>query len=194
MNTKMNLVTINGPLGCGKTWTVDRISAMNQNVIFHRVSWQDSLKKAAMALLGVPIHFSYDLFKKTDYYGKTGRQWMIDLSEGFVKQHDPLFFSKVMHSTMQMEHANHALMTHKKHVFIADSNGFENELDYFRVQEDVNLLACSIEPLHLRERRGLPWIDGDSRFNLAAKCTLVAEDSTEMLGKLNAALQRRNWI
>ena len=85
-------------------------------------------------------------------------------------------------------------VTGKKHVFIADSNGFENELDYFRVQEDVNLLACSIEPLHLRDRRGLPWIEGDSRFNLAAKCTLVAEDSTEMLGKLGAALNRRGWV
>ena len=191
MNTKMNLVTLNGPLGCGKTWTADRVAAVNPDVLFHRVSWQDCLRRAAMALLGVKeIQVSYDLFKKTDYYGKTGRQWMIDLSEGFAKQHDPLFFSKVMHDTMR----NVICVPNKKHVFIADSNGFENELDYFRVQEDVNLLACSIEPLHLQDRRGLPWIDGDSRFNLAAKCTLVAEDSTEMLGKLNAALQRRNWI
>lgn len=190
MNTKLNLVTLNGPLGCGKTWTVERIVAMNPDVLFHRVSWQDCLRKAAMALLGVPIHFSYDVFKKTDYYGKTGRQWMIDMSEGFAKQHDPLFFSKVMHDTIR----NVIRVPRKKHVFIADSNGFENELDYFRVQEDVSLLACSIEPLHLQDRRGLPWIESDSRFNLAHKCTLVAEDSTEMLGKLNAALQRRGWI
>lgn len=191
MNTKMNLVTINGPLGVGKTWTVDRLAAMNPDVLFHRVSWQNCLRKAAMALLGVhEIQVSYDVFKKTDYFGKTGRQWMIDMSEGFAKRHDELFFSKVMHQTMR----DTILVPRKKHVFIADSNGFENELAYFKVQEDVNVLACSIEPPDMKERRGLPWIDGDSRFNLAAKCSVVAPDSTEALVLITGALQRRGWI
>lgn len=191
MDMKLNLVTINGPLGVGKSWTAERLEAIHSHICIHRISFQDCLRKASMALLGVdPNHISYDVFKKAEYLGKTGRQWMIDMSEGFAKSHDPLFFSKIMHQTMRTS----LLTPNRKHLFVADSNGFESELDYFKVQEDVNLLACSIEPLEYREHRGEPWVEGDSRFNLAHKCTLVAEDSTEMLGKLNAALQRRGWV
>lgn len=188
----MKLVTINGPLGVGKSWTADRVTELlkGRPVAVHRVSFQDPLRKAAMALLGVnPELVSYDDFKKTEYLGKSGRRWMIDMSEEFAKSHDEEFFSKIMHQTMRFTHRPYG----KKHIFIADSNGFESELAYFRVQLDIDLLACSIEPPGSAER-GEPWIPGDSRYNLAHKCTLVHEDSTTMAHAILNALERRGWV
>lgn len=188
---RMKLVTINGPLGVGKSWTADRVTELlrGRPVVIHRVSFQDPLREAAMALLGVnPAHVSYDDFKRAEFMGASGRSWMIRLSEDFAKKFDPEFFSKVMHQKMLLtpQPAN------KKHIFIADSNGFESELDYFRVQTDIDLLPCSIEP-EGSAPRGEPWIPGDSRFNLAHKCNLVHEDSTTMAHAILSALERRGW-
>lgn len=185
----MKLVTLNGPLGIGKSWTANRVTELLPHVMVFRVSFQDSLRKAAMALVEVSeAQVPYSVFKDTDYYGLTGRQWMINMSENFAKKHDPLFFSRVMHQTMRTQ----PQPMHKKAIFIADSNGFESEIDYFRVQTDIDLLACSIEPPDSAPR-GTPWIEGDSRFNLAHKCGLVREDSTQMAHAIIKSLENRGW-
>lgn len=186
----MKLVTLNGPLGVGKSWAADRVAQLLPDLMIFRVSFQDPLRKAAMALLGVSeSQVPYSVFKDTIYFGLTGREWMIQMSEDFAKQREPLFFSKVMHLTMR----NQLQPVKRKAIFMADSNGFESELDYFRVQPDIDLLACSIEPPDSAPR-GTPWIPGDSRFNLAHKCTLVREDSTQMAHAIVDALERRGWV
>lgn len=194
MSEKIRFVAINGPLGVGKSWVANhlesRIAASSRIRIF-RVSFQDVLRKAAMNLLGVP-NADYDVFKKTDYYGKTGRQWMIDLSESFVKPHRETFFSEVLHDSMRDLMLTVPMGT--KNLFIADSWGFESEINYFRAQLDVDTLTCAIEPPGLHERRGLPWVAGDSRYNLAAMASVIAHDSTSMLELLQRALDRRGWI
>lgn len=194
MNRMIKFVAINGPLGVGKSWVAANLEkelAVTSRTRILRVSFQDCLRKGVMTLLDV-ADWDYDIFKKTEFYGKTGRQWMIDASENFMKSQDPYIFSKILHDRMailrdQVPHGSRAL-------FVADSWGFESEGDYFRAQSDVVMLTCCIEPPNMSERRGLPWIEGDSRFNLAHKSTIIAPDSTAMLKQLKAALDRRGWI
>lgn len=193
MSEKIRFVAINGPLWVGKSWVADqleqRLAATSRTRIF-RVSFQDVLRKGVMNLLGVP-NIDYGVFKKTLYYGKSGRQWMIDASENFMKSHDEQIFSKILHDTMN-DHML-AVPMGTRNLFIADSWGFESEINYFRAQPEVDVLACSIEPPG-HAPRGELWIPGDSRYNLAHMASVVAEDSTSMLEKLERALDRRGWI
>jgi hypothetical protein len=46
----------------------------------------------------------------------------------------------------------------------------------------------------MQDRRGKPWVPHDSRFNLADKCNVIAQDSSSMLLSLQAALERRGWV
>lgn len=193
MSEKIRFVAINGPRGVGKSWVADHLEqriAATTRVRIHRVSFQDVLRKGAMNLLGVP-NADYDSFKRSTYFGKTGRQWMISLSEDFMKiQAEEQVFSMILHETM-----NDIMLSVPigyKNLFIADSWGFESEINYFRVQPEVDVLACSIEPPG-HAHRGEPWITGDSRYNLAHMASVVAEDSTSMLEKLERALDRRGW-
>lgn len=192
-----NFVCFNGPLGAGKSWVCDRLNEHYSNVNIVRVSWQDCLANAAMALLAVdPRLTPYAVFKTTEYMGKTGRQWMIDMSENFAKQHDEYFFSIVLAETIRRI-GNRPLPGHSRNhktLFVADSNGFESELDYMRSQDDINVLACSIEPPEYHGKRGLPWIAGDSRYNLAHKASVVTGDSNQMLVAAKSALERRGWV
>ena len=195
MSEKIRFVAINGPLGVGKSWVADHLEqriAATTRVRIHRVSFQDVLRKGAMNLLGVP-NADYDSFKRSNYFGKTGRQWMIKLSESFMKVHGgEQIFSMILHETM-----NDIMLAYqavgRKNLFIADSWGFESEINYFRVQPEVDVLACSIEPPG-HAPRGERWVPGDSRYNRAHMASVVAEDSTSMLEKLERALDRRGWI
>lgn len=174
----MRLVTLNGPIGCGKSWVVK-----NLRVRTIPMSFQDTLAKSTQVMLGVEW-MDYATFKTTLFNGKTGREWMIIVATE-CRRHDEYFFARVLHD--RMKHQTHST----ERIFIADSNGFENELDYMRSQADVDLLACSIEPPNAPPR-GAQYM-GDSRFNLAHKCTVVSPNSTLMLDALNAALIRRAW-
>lgn len=194
MNRAIKFVAINGPLGVGKSWVAKHLEqelAVTSRTRIIRVSFQDCLRKGVMALLDVP-DWNYDEFKKTEFYGKTGRQWMIDASEDFMKNQDPYIFSKILHNRMVL--MRDEIPHDRRALFVADSWGFDSEMDYFRAQVDVDTLACSIEPPNMVDRRGMPWIEGDSRFNLAHKSNVVASDSTNMLKQLKAALDRRGWI
>lgn len=189
----MRFVTLNGPLGCGKSWVVKNLKERYERrggVKFLPVSFQDTLATSTMALLGAE-HMDYATFKVTEFFGVTGRQWMINQATA-ARAVDTYFFSRVTHRRMQHEFSKTSLF--RKTVFIADSNGFEDELDFMRVQADVDLLACSIEPPEYRDRRGQLYQEGDSRSNLAHKCTVVQANSTLMLDALGAALERRDWV
>lgn len=194
MTEKIRFVAINGPLGVGKSWVASNlekgVAASSRTRIF-RVSFQDVLRKGAMNLLGVP-NADYDVFKKTLYYGKTGRQWMIDLSESFMKPHRETIFSEILHDQMRDHMLTVPMGT--RNLFIADSWGFESEINYFRAQADVDTLTCAIEPPGMDTLRGKPWITGDSRYNLAHMASVVTPDSTKMLENLIRALHRRGWI
>lgn len=188
----MRLVTINGPLGSGKSWTANKLEGFlsaSSYTRVERVSFQDPLRIATMALLGV-TGMDYDQFKISNFLGLTGRAWMIKISEELAKPIDPNFFSKVMLSQLLIR-AND--QKHFVPLFVADSNGFEVEIDFLRGREEIDLLTCCIEPPG-SPPRGELWTPGDSRVNLAHKCAIVAKDSNELYGKLIAALERRGWI
>ena len=191
---KIKFVMINGPLGIGKSWVATNlekhIAATSRTRIF-RVSFQDALRKGVMNLLGVP-NADYDAFKKADYYGLSGRQWMIKCSEEFMKTVDETIFSKILHDHMRDLMLQVPIGT--RAIFVADSWGFESEGMYFRTQPDVDILTCCIEPPNMVERRGQTWIAEDSRYNLAHLCGVIATDSTTMLQQIVAALNRRGWI
>ena len=144
-----------------------------------------------MTLLGVP-NADYDEFKKTIYYGLTGRQWMIKCSEEFMKPIDETIFSKILYQHMEDIILISPIGT--RTLFVADSWGFESEGMFFRTRQDVDVLACCIEPPGMEVRRGQPWVVDDSRYNLANQCSVIAPDSTSMLQQLIAALNRRGWI
>ncbi|QIG75251.1 hypothetical protein EVC29_022 [Rhizobium phage RHph_Y52] len=184
----MRLITLNGPMQCGKSWVVRNLKERFTDVAFIPVSFQDTLAKATQILLGVE-HVPYEEFKKTVYHGRTGRQHMIDVATE-KRRHDQVFFSRVLADRMRF--VNTTSFVGRKHkLFIADSNGFPDELEFMRAQVDIDLLACSIEPADTVARgENYP---GDSRFNLAHMCSVVATNSTLMLEAVSAALLRRGW-
>lgn len=181
----MRFVTLNGPLQCGKSWVVRELKKRFPEVRFEAVSFQDTLAKSVPILLGVE-GVDYETFKKTDYYGRTGRQHIIDVATE-KRRHDQLFFSRVLADRMRRIHS-----PGRKRVFIADSNGFADELGFMRAQADIDLLPCSIEPPDAPPR-GEKYPDPDSRFNLAHMCAVVTADSTHMLERLSERLIARGW-
>lgn len=180
----MRLITFNGPMQCGKSWVVRNLKERFSDVQFVPVSFQDTLAKATQTLLGVE-HVPYEEFKKTDYYGRTGRQHMIDVAIK-KREHDRYFFSRVLADRMRL-----VVPVKRKTLFVADSNGFPDELEFMRVQRDIDLLPCSIEPDDAPERGG--QYPGDSRFNLAHMCSVVKPNSTLMLDAVSEAIIRRGW-
>ena len=201
MQTKIRFITMNGPLGVGKSWVGDQLEKYlktnHPNTRLIRASFQDVLAAGVQRLLGAE-HMDYAEFKLTEFYGLTGRQWLIRTSEEMMKPVDPMIFSKILYDRMKLETEQRKnVLAHgqiKSLLFYADSNGFEDELMFFRSRDDLDLLACSIEPADFTDRRGQPWIDGDSRYNLAHLANVVAPTSTIMLENLIKALDRRNWI
>ena len=187
---RMRLVTINGPQESGKSWVckqlIARHDALNGPKIIP-ISIQGPLEAAARALVGEPT-MPYDEFKKTKFFGLTGRTWMIQLSENFAKEIDPLIFAKLAVKAMEAR-----FQPKLRQIFVIDSNGFELELDYWRGVENIDLLATCIQP-EGTVAPGQPYGGGDSRYNLSHKCGVVAADSTELLGKVEAAMRRRGWI
>jgi len=188
--TKIRIITLNGPLGSGKTWVKNQLVSIltAQGIPTSSASWQDPLRKACYALLGVNADVSYDYFKVTDYYGRTGREWMIAMSEDFAKIHDPNFFSRVLADNLR---AHHGSRKHK-HIFIADSNGFDHELTFLRAQEDIDVLACGICPPD-SPPPGERWRPDDSRINLSHMCAQVAPSSGDLLPKIIKSLHIRGW-
>ncbi|QIG67823.1 hypothetical protein EVB53_021 [Rhizobium phage RHph_Y60] len=185
----MRLITFNGPMQCGKSWVVRNLKERFSDVTFVPVSFQDTLAKATQILLGVE-HVPYEEFKKTVYHGRTGRQHMIDVATE-KRRHDEVFFSRVLADRMRHYDALRGTAGNKKRLYVADSNGFPDELEFMRAQVDIDLLACSIEPADTVARgENYP---GDSRFNLAHMCSVVATNSTLMLEAVSAALLRRGW-
>lgn len=186
----MKLITLNGPLGSGKSWVADRIPGLVRNFSIQRVSFQDPLMHGIPALM-CRDYLPYVDFKKEMIHGQTGRQWMIDVATK-MREFDPTIFSKLLYDSMLHLYENNR---HPQQIlFVADSNGFEDELDFFKSRIDVDLLTCSIEPPEYQDRRGELYQPDDSRSNLAHKCTIVQEDSDQMLVAIKTALMRRGWV
>lgn len=189
MEPRIKLVTLNGPIGSGKSWTCDRLEEVLKQAgkIPIRTSYNDALVRGTMAILNV-TGMDYAKFKVTEFDGKTGRDWLIELSET-MKIADPFYWAKLTLSSMTRS----AKATQSDRViFLCDSNGFEPEQSFMRSRENVDVLACSIEPKGTVPRG--EQYPGDSRFNLAHMCSVVAPDSTHMLQAVTASLMRRGWI
>lgn len=192
---KYRFVTINGPLGVGKTWVVQQLLNHIYKILVVPVSWQDPLRKACYELCAVDSSVPYDTFKKMTYFGRTGREWMIRMSEDFAKEHSETFFSEVLaHRIMNSPLMGKGdFINFSSVIFVADSNGFASELMYFKAHAAFDVLACCIEPPG-SPPRGELWRPDDSRYNLAHMCDIVLPDSTTAFHKLMEALTRRGWI
>lgn len=181
----MRFVTFNGPIGCGKSWVCNSLQAIHgDQAVFRRESFQDALREATYATLGLGMETRYDEFKVTHYVGFTGRQWMIDIATR-ARENDQYVWSRTLINRCKRRYGD-------KDIILVDSNGFPDELEFLRVQPGIDVLTCSIE-LPDGVERGAQF-PGDSRFNLAHMCSIVKPNSSEMLPAVVAALKRRGWM
>jgi len=192
---KIRLIAINGPWGSGKTWLSNQIIGPDGDPFFRgtprkAVNSSDCLRKAAIALVGAPDSMPPEVFKSSMFLGLSGRNWMIDLSEKFAKNYDQDFFSRVAYERMLSEAA---IRTSHQIIFTNDSVSFDNEMMYFRARSDIDMIGVSIEPPGSAPR-GERWQENDSRYNLAHRCEVVAQDSSTAHKKTIEAMQRRGWI
>lgn len=192
---KARLLTINGPLGSGKSWIIRQMTEgskclMFQGIARYPVDFKDPLRKAVYGLLDIPDSYPYDLFKTNLYMGISGRQWMIKLSEDFAKQINPMFFSEVLYASILRKVDGRGF---GQAIFMSDSNGFEEELMFFKSRDKIDLLTCCIEPPGSAPA-GERWQEDDSRHNLSHMCDVVGPDSTTVLERTIQAMQRRGWI
>lgn len=190
------LITINGPLGVGKTWTVNRLKEYFgvQAVNFVDVNMQEPFKKIAYDVLGIPSSFPYDQMKVTKYHGFTGREWMIKISESMKEMHPTIWVEK----SLNLITVDSCLPSNRKKIYMIDSQGFEVEMiplvKWGELPEN-DLIQIGIEPPEERDRRGMKWQENDSRYNL---CHLLPEthvlpDSNEAYWFLKSEIQKRGW-
>lgn len=181
----MNLLLINGPLGSGKSWTTLRLQEAYPHVQWNQISFKGPIAIAAQTLLNAN-HIQYEAFKTQSFFGATGREWMILIGTMARNQYVNIFAEIAIDKAVQMARSN------LRQIFFCDDLGFPNELQVPRVREGVNVLAASIEP-HGGVLRGEQYV-GDSRFNLAGSCNLVASESGDLLPKICKSLENRGWV
>ena len=188
---KFRIITLNGPLQCGKSWTTKQLAAAFKLAGIQPIllDFKDPLIDAVYALLGLPKSTDYESFKVTEYSGVSGRQWLIAMSEILAKPYggQSFFAESLVRRIRNTPNAS------APRVVIAESNGFPIELAYLRAQEDIDLLAITIEPPD-SPPPGELWTVGDSRFNLAHMANIVGRDSNEAKSKALHALQNRGWL
>lgn len=185
------LITINGPLGVGKTWVSLRLQEYFgiQGIQFVDVSFQKPLESLAREMVDAPKDMPYDLFKKTLFFGVSGRDWMINISENAKTLYAPIWVHKSFNKISKA--ANQ-----ERTIFLADSQGFPIELAFLDEKADrkeLELMTISIEPPDKTHLRGKLWQENDSRFNLAHMTQYVAPDSNEAYWLLKNKIQERGW-
>lgn len=190
MSNKARLILINGPAGHGKTWLFSRLKEQfsAQSLLTEHVQFKGPLIKSTAILLGInPEHaqFDYDKFKTTEYFGLTGRQWMIRIATTMRDHDDDIFVKQAIDSIL-------ARKAGSPKMFVCDDLGFENELNLPLTHLDIECLIVSINPLGNVEP-GEKY-HNDSRYNLCHKANVKAYDSTTALQLTLNALIRRGWI
>ena len=190
-------ITINGPLGVGKTWTVNQLKAYfgPAGVGFTDVNFQEPIRLLAYQLLDLPLTVPYDLMKATKYMGFTGREWIIKISESMKEMVPTIWVDKSLARIDRLSDIPLDPDRTKQMVFVADSQGFEVELypiQEWGMREGNHWISIGIEPPELRHRRGAKWQDDDSRFNLCHMLppSNVVTDSNEACWLLKDKLQR----
>jgi hypothetical protein len=189
-------ITINGPLGVGKTWTVNQLKAYFglAGVGFTDVNFQEPIKLLSYQLLDIPADFPYDLMKITKYHGFTGREWIIHISERMKDKVPTIWVDKALARIDRISSLPLDQDAIKNRVFVADSQGFEVEMtaiQTWRTAGGHTWIPIGIEPPELRHRRGAKWQDDDSRFNLCHTLPPenVVTDSNEAYWLLKNKLQ-----
>jgi hypothetical protein len=179
----IKLITINGPLGSGKSWTADRIQDLYPYPVTKRLGFQDKLAEIVRLMFDVPADVKYDEFKKTEFFGITGRQWMINVSEN----------AKALYAPVWVDIAVAKMRESIGHIYIVDSQGFEAELHHLEGLPGIDLLSISIEPPGTVPR-GEKYQADDSRFNCAHLTQFVAQNSDGAVRILQNEMLNRNWI
>ena len=190
MSNKARLVLINGPAGSGKSWLYKNLATyLNKHgVLAPQVQFKGPLIKATANLLGInPEHaaFDYDRFKVTDFYGLTGRQWMIKIATSAREQDDDIFVKQAIQDVLNKRGG-------AAKIFICDDLGFENELNIPLAHPDIDSLVVSIAPTDgVGPSEQYP---NDSRFNLCHRANIKAVNSDTALTLTINALVRRGWV
>lgn len=189
MSNKARLVLINGPAGSGKSWLYQnlKIYLQKHGVLAPQVQFKGPLIKATANLLGLnPEHvlFDYDKFKVTEFYGLSGRQWMIKIATAAREQDDDIFVKQAIQDVLLKAGG-------AEKIFICDDLGFENELNIPLAHPDIESLVVSIAPSN-GVGPGLQY-PGDSRFNLCHRANIKGVNSDTALTLTINALIRRGW-
>lgn len=190
MSNKARLILINGPAGHGKTWLYAHLAAAlaKQSIKTHQVQFKGPLIKSTAILLGLNPEFvvsNYDDFKKTQYFGLTGREWMIKIATVMRSQDDNIFVTQAVNGILEKRAGS-------PKIFICDDLGFENELNIPLTHPEIECLVVSINPIgNVGPGEKYP---NDSRFNLCHKANVKAYDSNTALELTTNALIRRGWM
>lgn len=191
-------ITINGPLGVGKTWTVNQLKAYfgPKGVGFTDVNFQEPIRLLAYQLLDLPAHYPYDKMKAERFHGHTGREWIIMISESAKQLNPTIWVDKALARIDRLDDIPLDPDRQQRMVFVADSQGFEVEM--MPIQEWSQLegnywIPIGIEPPEFRMKRGMKWQEDDSRFNLCHMLppSNVVPDSNEAYWLLKNKLESR---
>lgn len=190
------LITINGPLGVGKTWTVNKLKEYFgvQGVTFIDVNMQEPIKQLAYQLLDLPSSYSYDQMKMTRFMGFTGREWIIKISESMKDLRPTIWVDKSLNKI-----TDDGYLTGRNDIYIIDSQGFEVEMNPISEwgRLEVNeVIQIGIEPPDKRHLRGQKWQADDSRYNLChlLPSSNVVTDSNEAYWLLKNKIQSMGWV
>lgn len=189
----MRVIMINGPAGSGKSWISSQLKRL-LNGRYEYEAFKKPLIHGTMTMLGLdPIHVNYDVFKRTDYHGKTGREWMISLAT-CMRGHDDNIYPKMLLNRMELSNWGRRAAPP---IFVLDDLGFESEFQFMRVALDVQYITACISPVGDSGvelyAHGQKYPD-DSRFCLSGYAAVKGPNSSEVFESLCLAMRRRNWI
>lgn len=192
---KHRVVLINGAPGVGKSWLADRILEWRHkhHMPTVRVGFNDGLKKAVGAIVGLDLFNEevYVRFKQTVFAdGKTGRDWMITISEESKKFKYDIWVDRFIDRVTQ-HHSTNVLV-------VNDSFGFPVEYHRLLADEQLETLNVYIDEgnghtMAMQTEGDYRQFKGDSRFDLSRHCSIRAANSTAAFEAVKTALINRNW-
>lgn len=158
------------------------------NLKIYRESMVKEAGPATQRMFGA-THVDYETFKRAEFYGRSGREWIISVVEQGLRAHDQHILNKMLLARV----INDGLYTYDK-IIILENLGFESEYKFFadwiKQEERSNPVEMIIVNC-IRPGRDEGFA-GDSRQNLA-KYANITIDSPLRYMEVVHLLQARNW-
>lgn len=180
---RKKVVMVNGAPGVGKTWLAQQLRKLYQ---ITPVGLNEALIDTMCVITGLDLYCPeiYAAFKEGTFEnGKTGRAWMITVSEE----------SKMFYQTVWVERFVDKLLLRSGTTYVCDSFGFPIEFAALIGNDLVDMLTVYIGAEQTIEG-DYRQFEGDSRFDLSRHCSIRAVNSDEALEKVKVSLRNRNWI